>query len=398
MAGRRQPAAPPGRLQRRRLAGRFSRAAAGTSSCRASSRSSEHGEPVAAAYAQLPEIRRRTSTTGRHARPWSSASASASPLRTRTPTPPAPSAACSTYPPRTDATTCTSPTASGSPTGSPEDRRPRAAEEERSSASARRTPSASQDDPEKEARRERRQRDYEARVAGRARNLDLGAALAPLAASRHRRGQAARLARTAPLRQGGAWAHRLCVEQPTTTNKQGKVTVRYPRGAQAEKELHGEATERPSRARTPEDALAVVLRLLVAQRLVETDGLGDRQGVYEPQSAAIDGARQARRARRLLSVKQHLAEQEAERERREQAWREQASAKLAEQRQARRRRTRPLRLLLRADQVTRRRGREARQPRPPRRLRAAVGQRSRRGGGRLMRRPPELVTSIARET
>ena len=32
------------------------------------------------------------------------------------------------------------------------------------------------------------------------------------------------------------------------------------------------------------------------------------------------------------SVKQHLAEQEAERERREQAWREQQAAKLAEQR------------------------------------------------------------------
>jgi hypothetical protein len=30
--------------------------------------------------------------------------------------------------------------------------------------------------------------------------------------------------------KAAAWAHRLCVEQPTTTNKQGKVTVRYPRG------------------------------------------------------------------------------------------------------------------------------------------------------------------------
>jgi ParB/RepB/Spo0J family partition protein len=41
-----------------------------------------------------------------------------------------------------------------------------------------RTPSASQDDAEKEARRQQRQRDYEARVAARARNLDLAAALA----------------------------------------------------------------------------------------------------------------------------------------------------------------------------------------------------------------------------
>jgi ParB/RepB/Spo0J family partition protein len=51
-----------------------------------------------------------------------------------------------------------------------------------------RTPSASGDDAEKEARRQQRQRDYEARVVGRARNLDLGAALArwqpKLAASR----------------------------------------------------------------------------------------------------------------------------------------------------------------------------------------------------------------------
>ena len=41
------------------------------------------------------------------------------------------------------------------------------------------------------------------------------------------------------------------------------------------------------RARSPEAALAVVLRLLVAQRLADTAGLpgADRQGVYEPQRA-----------------------------------------------------------------------------------------------------------------
>src|SRR3712207_6109838 len=33
-------------------------------------------------------------------------------------------------------------------------------------------------------------------------------------------------------------------EQPTTTNKQGKVAVRYAHGARAEKQLHREATER----------------------------------------------------------------------------------------------------------------------------------------------------------
>ncbi len=136
--------------------------------------------------------------------------------------------------------------------------------------------------------------------------------------------------------KAAAWAHRLCVEQPTTTNKQGKVTVRYPRGAPAEKELHRDATERLMRARTPEDALAVVLRLLLAQRLVDTDGLpgADRQGVYEPQELAASNVL-AKLAKRIAppSVKRHVADQEAERERREQAWRDEQAAKLAEQRE-----------------------------------------------------------------
>ena len=199
-----------------------------------------------------------------------------------------------------------------------------------------RTPSASQDDAEKEARRQQRQRDYEARVAARARNLDLAAALARWQPKLDT--DAVKLLGSLALLHYGkaaAWAHRLCVEQPTTTNKQGKVTVRYPRGAQAEKELHREATDRLMRARTPEDALAVVLRLLLAQRLVDTDGLpgADRQGVYEPQELAGSKVL-AKLAKRVAppSVKQHLAEQEAERERREQAWREEQAAKLAEQR------------------------------------------------------------------
>jgi ParB/RepB/Spo0J family partition protein len=199
-----------------------------------------------------------------------------------------------------------------------------------------RTPSASGDDAEKEARREQRQRDYEARVAGRARNLDLGAALATWQPKLD--AEAVKLLGSLVLLHYGkaaAWAHRLCVEHPTTTNKQGKVSVRYPRGAQSEKELHAEATERLIRARTPEDALAVVLRLLLAQRLVDTDGLpgADRQGVYEPQELAASKVLD-KLARRVApaSVKQHVAEQDAERERREEAWREQEAAKLAEQR------------------------------------------------------------------
>ena len=135
--------------------------------------------------------------------------------------------------------------------------------------------------------------------------------------------------------KAAAWAHRLCVEQPSTENKQGKVSVRYPRGAEAERKLHAEATDALRRARTPEDALAVVLRLLVAQRLVDTAGLpnADRQGVYEPQELAASPTLD-KLARRVApaSVKQHLAAQEAEREQREQAWRDEQAARLQEQR------------------------------------------------------------------
>jgi hypothetical protein len=89
------------------------------------------------------------------------------------------------------------------------------------------------------------------------------------------------------------------------------------------------------RARTPEDALAVVLRLLLTQRLADTSGLpgADRQCVYEPQELA--GSKVLDKLGRRVaphSVKQHAAAQAAERERREQAWRDEQAAKLAEQR------------------------------------------------------------------
>jgi ParB-like chromosome segregation protein Spo0J len=199
-----------------------------------------------------------------------------------------------------------------------------------------RRPTAPKDEAEKEARRQERERQYEARVAARARNLDLGCALALWQPKLDT--DAVKLLGSLVLLHYGkaaAWAQRLCVEQPTTTTKQGRVTVRYPRGAQAEKELHDDATARLMRARTPEDALAVVLRLLLAQRLVDTEGLpgADRQGVYEPQELA--GSKVLTKlARRVApsSVKRHLAGQEAERERREREWREQRAAKLSEQR------------------------------------------------------------------
>src|SRR5204863_1651558 len=208
-----------------------------------------------------------------------------------------------------------------------------AAEEERKQhGQETRNRAASDDDPEKQARRERRQRDYEARVSARARNLELGAALAKWQPKLDT--EAVKLLGSLVLLHYGkaaAWAQRLCVEQPTTTNKQGKVSVRYPRGAQAEKQHHQAAMDALKRARTPEAALAVVLRLLVAQRLVDTDGLpnADRQGIYEPQELARSKV-VGKLARRVAppSVKHYLAEQEAERERVEQAARAEQEARL----------------------------------------------------------------------
>lgn len=176
-----------------------------------------------------------------------------------------------------------------------------------------RRPRASDEDAAKEERRRERERQYQARVSARSRNLDLGAALARWQPRLDT--NAIKLLGRIVLEHHGraaAWAYRLCVDQPTTTSKQGKVSVRYPRGREAETEHHEQALAALNRARTPEDALAVVLRLLVAQRLVDTEGLpnADRQGVYEPESLAhceLIG----RLARRVApaSVRNHLADQ-----------------------------------------------------------------------------------------
>src|SRR3954470_20269302 len=89
------------------------------------------------------------------------------------------------------------------------------------------------------------------------------------------------------------------------------------------------------RARTPEAALAVVLRLLVAQRLADPDGLpnADRQGIYEPQELARSKVLD-KLARRVAppAVKQHVAAQTAEREQREQAKRDEQAVRLEAQR------------------------------------------------------------------
>jgi RNA polymerase-binding transcription factor DksA len=114
------------------------------------------------------------------------------------------------------------------------------------------------------------------------------------------------------------------------------VSVRYPRGAQAEKQLHADALAALNRARTPEAALAVVMRLLVAQHLVDPGGLpnADRQGVYEPRELA-ESAALGKLAARVAppSVKQHLAEQAADRERRERAYQDEQAARLGQQRE-----------------------------------------------------------------
>ncbi|MEJ7569200.1 MAG: ParB/RepB/Spo0J family partition protein [Gaiellaceae bacterium] len=180
---------------------------------------------------------------------------------------------------------------------------------------AARTPNGPPDDAAKEERRREREQRYAARVSARSRNLDLGAALARWQPKLDT--EAVKLLGSLVLEEHGraaAWAHRLCVDQPTTTSKQGTVTIRYPRGAEAEREHHAEALAALSRVRTPEEAAAVVLRLLVVQRLVDAEGLAnaDWQGIYEPQllaSSELIG----KLARRVApaSVKKHLAEQQA---------------------------------------------------------------------------------------
>lgn len=188
------------------------------------------------------------------------------------------------------------------------------------------------DDAEKEARRRERERASEERLVARARNLDLGAALARWQPKLDT--NAVKLLGSLVLHHYGkpaAWAHRLCIEQPTTTSKQGKTTVCYPRGAEAAEQLQAQALDALNRARTPEAALAVVLRLLVAQRLVDTSGLAnaDRQGVYEPQELARSQVLD-KLARRVAPpcVKRHLAEQETEREQRERALHDEQAARL----------------------------------------------------------------------
>lgn len=182
---------------------------------------------------------------------------------------------------------------------------------ERAARTHARPPAAPADDPERERRKAERDRLTGERAAARARNLDLGAALARWQPKLD--ADAVRLLGQLVLDQHGlaaAWAQRLLVEQPTETSTSGRVTVRYPRGAEAEQHHHAHALATLARARTPEDALAVVLRLLVALHLADTAGLAnaDRQGIHEPHELATNAALD-RLARKVApaSVRRHLA-------------------------------------------------------------------------------------------
>ena len=101
---------------------------------------------------------------------------------------------------------------------------PTAVEKHASAGATTRAASAAQaTTPRRRRRREQRERQYEsARIRPRAKPRPRRGARALGAEARHGRGQAPRLARAPALRQGGGVGARLCVDQPTTTNKQGR--------------------------------------------------------------------------------------------------------------------------------------------------------------------------------
>ena len=238
--------------------------------------------------------------------------------------------------------------------------------------------------PRRRRRREQRERDYEARVSARARNLDLGAALARWQPKLDT--DAVKLLGSLVLLAHGkaaAWAHRLCVEQPTTTNKQGKVTVRYPRGAQAEKEHH-DAGARRAHARA--DARGRARRRPAPARRAAARGHGraaERRPARRLRAAGagrLEGARQARRARRA-ALGQAAPGRAGGRARAARAGTgERAGARLSEQR-AKLAAGEPIRCECCLGLIEIARSEAAEKDgsaRPRRRLRAAMGQRRRR--------------------
>ena len=185
--GRRRPAAAPGRLQRRRLAtARSSRAAAtrGRSSPPCSRSSASTRRRSRPPSRRCPRSRTRPSTTGRRAQAEERRERECFALSDED-ADAARAFGCLLELPgpngRGDHRYVTDPrVARGSARRrrSPPTSRPRRSA---SSTSARRRNAARRrrrTTPRSEARREQRQRDYEARVSARARNLDLGAALA----------------------------------------------------------------------------------------------------------------------------------------------------------------------------------------------------------------------------
>ena len=182
----------------------------------------------------------------------------------------------------------------------------------------------------------------------------------PLAAeARHRRGQAARLARTAPLRQGGSMGAPPLRRAADDDQQAGQGQRPLP----ARRAGRGRATRRSDRAPEPRENTGGRARRCPAptrRTASRRDGRSPRSRppgrLRAARARRIDGARQARPPRRprLGQTAPGRAGGRARTPRAGMAGTGSGEARRAA-RQAGRRRTRPLRLLLRADHVTRRR-------------------------------------------
>ncbi len=233
---------------------------------------------------------------------------------------------------------------------------------------------------------EERERAYAERVSARVRNLDLGAALARWEPKLDT--DAVKLLGSLVLLHYGkaaAWAHRLCVDQPTTTNKQGKATVRYPRGAQAEKQAHEAAlaalmrTARPRRPSRSSCACSSRSVSLTRPDYPEPTGRGSTsRRSFPARRCSTSSPGGLRRSRSSSGSRQSRPSGN----KREKAWRAEQAARIEEQR-AKLAAGEAVRCecCLRMIESAERRRREGRNARPRRRLRAAMGQRRRRAGG-----------------
>ena len=217
----------------------------------------------------------------------------------------------------------------------------------------------------------------------------------PLAAeARHRRGQAARLARTAPLRQGGSMGAPPLRRAADDDQQAGQGQRPLP----ARRAGREGATRRGDRAPEPRENT----RGRARRRAAPARRAAPRRHGRSPRSRP-PGRLRAARARRVEGARQARA-RASHPPRSSGTWpsrRPSASAASRPGGNRKRRSSAEQRAKLAAGEpvrcaccfepidVTRSRGRrEARQPRPPRRLRAAVGQRT-----RPRRRPPDAPST-----